>query len=293
MDVIGGQNARDGSKYIRYANSQMAERIADEKDASKQTRKDFIHYLLNAKDPVTGRGFTTTELNSDSSLLISAGSDTLSITLSAALFYLLHYPGALAKVTDEVRSAFTSVEMIRSGKTLNELVYLRACIDETLRLSPPVPSHLPREVLHGGLTIDGQYLPKGTVVGTAPYAIHHNDEYFPMPFDFRPERWIVDGKAVTEASVVTARAAFCPFSLGPRGCVGKSVAYLEAALALATLLFLCDMRLPEDAASREPTGEGNVNDKHWGRRNKNEYQLREYFLSEREGPMVEFKARIL
>jgi len=293
MDVIGGQTARDGSKYIKYANSQMAERIADEKDPSKQTRKDFMHYLLNSKDPVTGKGLTTTELNSDSSLLISAGSDTLSITLSAALFYLLHYPDALAKVTDEVRSKFASVDMIRSGKTLNELVFLRACIDETLRLSPPVPSHLPREVLHGGLTIDGQYFPKGTVVGTAPYAIHHNDEYFPMPFTFQPERWIVDGKAVSEASVATARAAFCPFSLGPRGCIGKGIAYVEATLALATLLFFFDIRVPEDAANREPTGEGNVNDKHWGRRRKNEYQLMEYFLSKREGPMVEFKARIL
>ena len=292
MDLIGGQASRDSSSYIRYANAQMEQRIAAEKDASQRTRTDFMHYLLNAKDPLTGRGLTTTELNSESSLLISAGSDTVSLIVSATLFYLLHYPVTLTKTTTEVRSAFTSIGEIRGGKTLNELVYLRACIDEAMRLSPPVPSHLPREVLPGGLTIDGQYFPKGTVVGTASYAIHHCKEYYPEPFVFRPERWIIEDKSETESNVATARAAFCPFSLGPRGCIGKSLAYLEVTLALATLLFLYDIRLPEDAGKREPSGGGRPNDKHWGRRRKDEYQLVEYFLSEREGPMVEFKARV-
>lgn len=297
MDFIAGDLARDSSTYIKYANAQMAERIAAEKDASKQTRKDFMHYLLNAKDPQTGQGFTTTELNSDASLLISAGADTTSITLSATLFYLLHYPVVLEKATTEVRSAFISVDEIRGGKTLNELVYLRACIDETLRLSPPVPSHLPREVLSGGLTIDGHYFPQGTVVGTAPYAIHHSQQYYQEPFVFRPERWIIDEKAdgggTSAESVNVARAAFCAFSLGPRGCIGKTVAYLEAMLALAHLLFLFDIRLPVDIRAKEPSGEGRAIHKHWGRRRKEEYQLVEHFLTEREGPMVEFRTRDL
>jgi cytochrome P450 len=296
MDFIAGDLARDSSTYIKYANAQMEERIAAEKDTSKQTRKDFMHYLLNAKDPQTGQGFTNTELNSDASLLISAGADTTSITLSATLFYLLHYPVALERATTEVRSAFTSIDEIRGGKTLNELIYLRACIDETLRLSPPVPSHLPREVLSGGLTVDRHYFPKGTVVGTAPYAIHHCQEYYPEPFVFRPERWMVDEKTqggASAQSVATARAAFCPFSLGPRGCIGKTIAYLEAMLALANLLFLYDIRLPEDIQEKEPSGGGRPNNKHWGRRRKDEYQLVEHFLTEREGPMVEFRTRPL
>lgn len=292
MDFVVGNLARDSSTYIKYANAQMEERIATEKDTSKQTRKDFMHYLLNAKDPQTGQGFTATELNSDASLLISAGADTTSITLSATLFYLLHYPVALERATTEVRSSFTSLDEIRSGKALNELIYLRACIDETLRLSPPVACHLPREVLCGGLTIDRYYFPKGTVIGTAPYAIHHCQEYYPEPFVFRPERWIVDEKTEGGAraeSVAIARAAFCAFSLGPRGCIGKTIAYLEAMLALVHLLFLYDIRLLEE----EPSGEGRPNNKHWGRRRKEEYQLVEHFVTEREGPMVEFRAKVL
>jgi cytochrome P450 len=294
MNFVVGDLARDSSAYIKYANAQMEERIAAERDTSKQTRTDFMHYLLHAKDPQTDRGFTTTELNADASLLIAAGSDTTAGTLSAALFYLLHYPAALARATNEARGAFTSIDEIRGGKALNGLLYLRACVDETMRLSPPVPAHLPREVLSSGLTIDGHYFPKGTVVGTAPYAIHHCPLYYPEPFVFRPERWIVDEKAeggASAESVAIARAAFCPFSLGPRGCIGKSVAYHEVMIALVNLLFLYDIRLPKDIGEQEPSGEGRPNHKHWGRRKKEEYQLVEYFGTERKGPMVEFRWR--
>lgn len=186
------------------------------------------------------------------------------------------------------------MDEIRGGSILNALAYLRACIDESLRISPPVPSHLPREVLTGGLTIDGESFPRGTVVGTGLYAIHHNIEYYPEPFVFRPERWIVregSKSGFSAQSVDTANAAFCPFSIGSRGCIGKSVVYLEVMLALATLLYQYDMRLPEREEDKTPTGEGRPDDKHWGRRTKDEYQMIEHFLPEREGPMVEFNAR--
>lgn len=291
MDKLGGEMARQNTAYVQYSNQQMAERIDNEGDATKETRKDFMHYLIHARDPQTGRGFTNTELNADSSLLISAGSDTTAITLAATLFYFLHFPATLQKATAEVRKAFKSVEEIRTSKSLSDLTYMRACIDEALRMAPPVPAHLPREVLPGGLTIDGAHLPAGTIVGTPIWSIHHNKEYYPEPFNYRPERWIIDEKSgVTADSVATARSAFTPFSLGSRGCIGKSVAYMELTLTLATLLLCFDMRLPEDAKRREPSGEGIPNHEHPERRRRDEYQLKEMFLVARDGPMVEFRA---
>lgn len=261
-------------------------------------RKDFTHYLLHARDSVTGTGLTIAELHADSALLMHAGSDTASITISACLFYLLYNPPQRAVLIREIRSSFTSVSEIHSGPALSSCTYLRACIDETLRLSPPVPSHLPREVLPGGLTVDGHLLPEGTVVGTSPWAIHHNSEYFPEPFSFQPERWVL---TTTNAdAITTARAAFCPFSLGARGCVGKGVAYLEVSLALAHLLWRYDIVLGEDGPSG---GGGRVAPKGWrgrtpegealpeGRRRENEYQLFDHFTADRDGPMVRFRER--
>jgi cytochrome P450 len=303
MLSLGGQMARDNLRFITYSNSQIAKRKLAEQQAlasGKPLRKDFVHYLLSASDRLTKE-----ELDADSGLLISAGADTTSVTLAALFFYLIHNPSVLAQATKEVRAAFTDVEEIVSGPKLTSLVYTRSCIEETLRLSPPVTAHLPREVLAGGLTIDGHFFPEGTIVGTSAYAIHHNPEYYPEPFAFRPERWIVStfpsekgdsctatgSREVTAQDVATAKAAFCAFSLGTRGCVGKSVGYLELILAAARMLWLFDIRKPEGAASLGPTGEGDPASVEEGRRRVDEYQLRDVFLSRREGPMVEFRRR--
>ncbi|KAI1737805.1 hypothetical protein F4680DRAFT_427939 [Xylaria scruposa] len=58
--------------------------------------------------------------------------------------------------------------------------YLRACIDESLRMSPPIPGTLWREQAADDtdsrpLVINGHVIPKGTYVGVNTYAIHHNE----------------------------------------------------------------------------------------------------------------------
>jgi cytochrome P450 len=95
----------------------------------EKPRKDFLSYPLHAKDSQIGKGFEKEELDTNSSLLIAAGADTTSITLTAAFFYLLKNPRVLKKLTDEIREAFADVERIRGGAKLNSLAYLRTCID--------------------------------------------------------------------------------------------------------------------------------------------------------------------
>lgn len=295
MTLIAGDTSENGHKFVEYSNAQMASRIAAERHRSPSVklRKDFVYYLVNAKDPVTGKGLTTAELYSDSSTLISAGSDTVAVALATTVFYLLHYPDVLEKLAVQIRSNFASIDHI-DGRAVRSNVYLRACIDEALRLSPPVPSHLPREVLPGGLTVDGHYFAPGTTVGTPTYALQHNPEYYPDPFKYRPERWIVDesiGGIQSPDSVATARAAFCAFNVGRRGCVGKNIAYLELSVALAKLLYVYDLRIPEDPEKREPSAEGVPNHENPSRRRRDEFQFEDHFVALRDGPMVEFRRR--
>jgi cytochrome P450 len=282
---IGGEMGRKTLRFFGYFHSQVDQRIASNNEA----RKDFMSYLLEAQDPETGIGFTRNELDAESGLLITAGSDTSSGALTAIMFYLLHNPQALGKATSEVRNHFSSVDDIHGLSLSTELPYLYACIDEGMRLSPPVPSHIYREVLQGGINVDDHHIPQGTIVGVSAYVIHHNPEYYPDPFAFRPERWILDEKAsVDEDSLAKARAAFSPFSQGSRGCIGKKVAYAELLTALAVLLYTYDMRLP---AKEKQRGGGDLGSKTWGRQRADEYQLKDMFLGDGEGPMVEFRAR--
>ncbi len=223
--------------------------------------------------------------------------------MAATLFYLVRQPAALEKATAEVRAKFSSVEDIHHGAQLTSCGYLRACIDEAMRLSPSVGGLLPREVLPGGMVVDGEQLPAGTVIGTPHYAIHHNPAYFPEPFAYIPERWIagatipplpalsgpLGGKAgvVSEDDVARAQSAFCPFSIGPRGCIGKGLAYVEMATTLARVLYLYDVR--RAVGVRDPS-EGHES-LDFGRHRSSEFQLIDTFTSLKNGPVVEFRER--
>jgi cytochrome P450 len=211
--------------------------------------------------------------------------------MTSTLFYLVRNEHALKRATEEVRSKFSNVEDIVHGPALTSCVFLRACIDEAMRLSPPVAGAPPREVLAGGATIDGHSIPAGTVVGVPHYTIHHNADYYPKPFSYVPERWIaearssLDGAVTTADDVARAQSAFCPFSIGPRGCIGKGLAYIEMSTTIARTLFLYDMR--KAIGVRDP-GEGHPS-LEWGRHRESEYQLVDTFTSARDGPMIEFR----
>jgi cytochrome P450 len=222
---------------------------------------------------------------------IIAGSDTTSTAMAATLFYLVRNSHALSTVTKEIRDKFSSVEDIVHGPALGSCTYLRACIDEAMRLSPSVGGILPREIQAGGMTVDGHVLPAGVVVGTPHYTIHHNEDYFPAAYSYLPERWLsgasnpVSGKVTSEQDVALAQSAFCPFSVGPRGCIGKAMAYAEMTTTLARTIFLYDMR---KAVGVEDPGEGRPG-RGWGRHRASEFQLVDTFTSAKTGPMVEFR----
>ena len=179
---------------------------------------------------------------------------------------------------------FSSPDEICNGSKLNSCVYLYACIEETLRRTAPVPSHLPRVVLSGGMNIDGHYLPEGTVVGVSAYSIHHSPIYFPDPWLFRPERWI-ESDSVSRESINLARRAFEPYGLGTRQCIGRNLAYLQLKLTLAHVLYRYDMRLAPDEPGRGGGGPGLGE----GREREDEFQLWDALGFERDGPMVQFK----
>lgn len=300
QDHFPGQSARDSLRYTNLANSRLAERIEREKrrkegggggdDDSGEgaERKDTFHYLLNSKDPMTGREFTVEELQADTSLLIAAGSDGVTLAVCALLFYALQQPLILHTLATEIREAFATPDEIRTPK-LNSLRYLHACIEESLRLAPPKPGSLPRIVLPGGTEIEGQHIPAGTTVGVSHYVIHRNADIFPEPSMFRPERWIVGGDGeggVSAEQLAAQKRAFCPFGIGPMNCIGRNTAYLAIKLALAHLLWQFDVRVDGNL-----TG-GGGKDLEEGRRDETEYQMYDWIIGFPNGPMVQIRSRV-
>ena len=283
----------DRWSFIMNSRIEATARAKARTEAGQHAKKDFFHYLLNAVDPESGSGLSTPELWGEANVLMIAGSDTTSTGLAATIFYLLRNASALEKVTREIREQFADVEEIVSGAKLNELSYLKCCIDEAMRLAPAVPGALPREVTEG-FEIDGVYLPEGTEVGTPCYSIHRHPSYFPQPNSFIPERWIegstippfpslsktparLETWQVTREDVELARKAYCPFSIGPRGCIGKSMALMEMRLTLARLLFLFDFEGVGDGVGVDEGGD---------------LAMVDHFTSQKTGPNVCVRRRV-
>ena len=217
--------------------------------------------------------------------LTATGSDTANTALAATFYFLAHHPNVLARLSSDIRDAFPDVESIVSGPRLQKLRYLRACLEESMRLCPPVPMHLPREVLAGGLKVDDHVFPAGTVVGVPTYALHRSEEHFEDPFSYRPERWLLRSatearsNGVTEEVLARQRRAFVPFSLGPRACIGRGFALMELEISIARILWLYDIR---NAPGTEELGKGP----------QGEYKIKKNFVVGKEGPILQFRRRV-
>ncbi|RHZ60721.1 cytochrome P450 [Aspergillus thermomutatus] len=169
------------------------------------------------------------EMYANSQIFMVAGTETTATALSGLTYHLLMNPEKMHKVVREVRGAFQKDSDIELG-ALVRMKYLNACIEEGLRIYPPVPVGLPRVAPDEGLFVCGEHIP-------GKWATYHDPENFKRPYEFIPERWISDEFASDN------KAALQPFSFGPRNCLGKNLAYSELRIILAKVLYHFDLSL--------------------------------------------------
>lgn len=136
--------------------------------------------------------------------------------------------------------------------------------------------------------VDGHVIPRGTLVGVNPYCILHNAEYYPRPFEFRPERWLDSEDGDGEEVRAKARAAFAPFALEETGCLGKAMAYHETSLVIAKVLWYFDFEKAGGEAGRLGEGELGRED---GRDRMEKYQLFDLAVADHDGPNIVFRTR--
>ena len=208
----------------------------DRRRAIKETdRPDFMTHFL--KHTGTEGGLSFSELYANAQILVIAGSETSATLLAVVIYNLLLKRDWLDKVTKEIRDAFETEESIDVG-TISKLPYLQAVINESLRIHPPLPAGFNRFVPKGGEIIEGEYVAEGTKLQVPHWAAYHNESNFRDPYNFAPERWLGD-----ELYAKDNRDVFQPFSIGPRNCLGRSLANMETRLILARLFWNFDMVL--------------------------------------------------
>lgn len=168
------------------------------------------------------------EIVAEISIMMNAGHDTTAISLRNALFFLLKYPQCMDKLREELDNALEDEIVAPYGK-IKHLPYLRTCIDESLRMMPPVIFGLPRRTPPEETTILNEFVAGDTSVSMSAYVVHHQESIFKDHDTYKPERWLgEEGK--------TLQPYFVPFSTGARGCIGRNISYLEQTVLLASLV---------------------------------------------------------
>lgn len=173
-------------------------------------------------------------------MIVNGGVDSAATSLACTLYYLIKNPETLAKLREELDSALSPADSVAPWSKARNLHYLRACVDESMRLSPPVATDLVRRTPPEGTTIDGQRVPGDTAVSISAYTAHRDPMVFPDPEAFRPERWLAKG----DDRLKTMLTRFIPFSAGSRSCIGRNVTSLEQQIFLATLVYRYEFVLP-------------------------------------------------
>jgi cytochrome P450 len=165
---------------------------------------------------------------------VFAGSDTTAIALRAVGFYLCRNPVCMERLVKEIDEADRAGKLSRpvSYKQASELKYLHAVMKEAIRLHSSVGLILEREVPVEGVEIDGHFLNGGTIVGINPWVTNHNEDVFPDPFAFKPERWIDASEQQTKAMDALWELNF---GGGARKCIGRWISCKRRCLPLPGL----------------------------------------------------------
>lgn len=141
-------------------------------------------------------------------------------TLASLTFHLLANPSCLAKLKTELAEAMPDPNSLPTCATVENLPYLSAVVQETLRLHPPASFRSQRVSPDEPVVYrsrDGEVewrIPPGTPMSMSIYLIHMDPAIFQNPYEWRPERWIEDPRL---------DRYLLAFSRGSRMCLGYDV----------------------------------------------------------------------
>ncbi|KAI2615220.1 cytochrome P450 [Hypoxylon sp. NC1633] len=245
--LLAGSKVRESQdKHLAHVAQLTNDRIYRRKQAD---RGDFMDYIMRSRGQA--HELTDAELISNSDLLMVAGSETTATLLSGVTYWLLKTPHAFKKVTEEVRNAFKSENDITFNEARARLPYMQACLDEALRLFPPVPILLSRSVPKGPpVQIAGYTIPEKTVVGVHHLSAYHSELNFHRASEFFPERWSPESMTDPSSPFYNDRRdVHRPFSFGPRDCIGRNLAQHEMQLIMARVLWNFDLALDEKCSN--------------------------------------------
>ncbi|KAJ1956247.1 hypothetical protein GGI12_005355 [Dipsacomyces acuminosporus] len=205
---------------------------------------DLLQGFIDTMDPESRIKMSPTEVHAETQVMMGAGSDTTSSTLTWTVHLLMLYPQCYKRAVDEIRSAFGRDHVITYNEAKAQLPYLEACINESLRVGPVIGGYLARLAPREGVTLgSGHFIPGGTEINVSIIGANYNRKHWKDPHCFDPARFLGDEEA---------KRNIFSFSYGVRVCPGRQLAWVELLTILANILKDYDLKVPSDYKLRGP-----------------------------------------
>ncbi|KAH9327969.1 hypothetical protein KI387_000077 [Taxus chinensis] len=202
--------------------------------------KDLMDVLISATDNHEILSDNRDDVVKGTALsMITAGTETSSVTIEWALAALLQNPHILSKAQQEIDTHIGRDRLIEETD-LHRLKYLEAIVKETLRLYPAAPLLLPHEATQP-CTVGGFHVPAGTRLLVNAWAIHRDPAVWDRPTEFEPERFLMGGKQI---DVKGQEFELIPFGSGRRMCPGMPLALTVVKHTLGRLLQSFEWSVP-------------------------------------------------
>lgn len=165
--------------------------------------------------------------------MLTAGVDTTSNTCGMLLYHLAINPRAQEKLQEEIKLALPDKELPITVQTMKNISYLKACLKESLRLSPIAIGTL--RTMQDDIVIGGYKIPKNCDIILGHSLLSIDPEEFENPNEFIPERWI-RGEQNFPSAKNAHPFSYMPFGFGARTCVGRRFAEFEIEILVLKLL---------------------------------------------------------
>jgi cytochrome P450 len=217
--------------------------IEDRRKTGPQ-KGDLLDMMMESRYEDNGEAMPDNLLRDELMTVFLAGHETTATALTWTFFLIKQHPEVYRKLKQEVQEIVGNGEI--TFQHIQQLKYTKACLNESMRLFPPVWL-IGRRATEDNMV--GDYLiKKDTDILISPYIVHRNPDYWKNADVFDPERW------ETEEVKQIDKFAYFPFAAGPRMCIGNNFALLEADIILAKVIQQFDFNyMGESAPEMAPT----------------------------------------
>ena len=221
--------------YLTDTAFKLIEERRNSMNTPRSTAQDLLQLMMEAHDDdkgtnsETGTYLSNDEIVGEVAIFILAGYETTSNSLSYTAYLLALNPTIQDRLIKEINDYYDANPDCSLYDAAENIEYVTMVFNESMRMYPPIP-RTARECRQTCAVKDGFIIEKGFDTFIPIFLLHRNPNYWPDPDKFDPERFNPN----KEQSYPTY--AYLPFGEGPRQCIGRGLALVEAKMTLVAIL---------------------------------------------------------